>query len=101
MKKKLDVRDLEMGMYISELDRPWVESPFLFQGFELSSKEELSQLRFYLRVATISTPWTISSSSDSVVFGEDKTLRQYPHLCNHFSAFVGVAGGEGNLHLLF
>ncbi|MEE9598397.1 MAG: HD-GYP domain-containing protein [Acidiferrobacterales bacterium] len=44
MKKKLDVRDLELGMYISELDRPWVESPFLFQGFELTSKEELAQL---------------------------------------------------------
>ena len=34
-----------MGMYISELDRPWVESPFLFQGFELTSKEEVEQLR--------------------------------------------------------
>jgi HD-GYP domain-containing protein (c-di-GMP phosphodiesterase class II) len=45
MKKKLDIRDLEMGMYISELDRPWVESPFLFQGFELTSKEEVEQLR--------------------------------------------------------
>ena len=34
-----------MGMYVSELDRPWVESPFLFQGFELTSKEEVEQLR--------------------------------------------------------
>ncbi len=25
---------LEIGMYVIELDRPWLDSPFLFQGFE-------------------------------------------------------------------
>jgi HD-GYP domain-containing protein (c-di-GMP phosphodiesterase class II) len=53
MKKKLDVRDLEMGMYISELDRPWVESPFLFQGFELASKDELEQLKHHCQYVYI------------------------------------------------
>ncbi len=42
-----------MGMYISELDRPWVESPFLFQGFELTSKEELEQLRRHCKYVYI------------------------------------------------
>lgn len=32
-------------MYVSELDRPWVGSPFLFQGFVISSAEELEKLR--------------------------------------------------------
>lgn len=31
-------------MYVSELDRPWIESRFLFQGFEVRSKEELDEL---------------------------------------------------------
>ena len=53
MKKKLDIQDLETGMYISELDRPWVESPFLFQGFELTSKEELAQLRQHCKYVYI------------------------------------------------
>ncbi|MCK4744038.1 MAG: HD-GYP domain-containing protein [Sulfuriflexus sp.] len=33
MKKKIDIADLKIGMYVAELDRPWLESPFLFQGF--------------------------------------------------------------------
>lgn len=44
MKKRVDVRDLRLGMYVAELDRPWLETPFLFQGFELSSPSEIDQL---------------------------------------------------------
>jgi putative nucleotidyltransferase with HDIG domain len=32
-------------MYVAELDRPWRETPFLFQGFEIQKEEELGQLR--------------------------------------------------------
>ncbi|MDQ2070799.1 DUF3391 domain-containing protein, partial [Natronospira bacteriovora] len=33
--KKIDIRDLKVGMYVAELDRPWIDSPFLFQGFRI------------------------------------------------------------------
>lgn len=33
MKKQIHITDLKIGMYVAELDRPWLESPFLFQGF--------------------------------------------------------------------
>ncbi len=36
---------LQMGMYIAKLDRPWLDSPFLFQGFPLERKEDLDTLR--------------------------------------------------------
>jgi HD-GYP domain-containing protein (c-di-GMP phosphodiesterase class II) len=62
MKKKFDVRDLEMGMYISELDRPWVESPFLFQGFELTSKDELAQLRQHCKYVYIDVELGLDAS---------------------------------------
>ncbi|MCP1727025.1 putative nucleotidyltransferase with HDIG domain [Natronospira proteinivora] len=45
MKCKLRVTDVSTGMYVAELDRPWLESPFLFQGFTVESRRELSQLR--------------------------------------------------------
>jgi putative nucleotidyltransferase with HDIG domain len=44
MKKKIGVQHLRLGMYVSELDRPWIESRFLFQGFELRTQEELDEL---------------------------------------------------------
>lgn len=45
MKKKIDVHDLKYGMWVSELDRPWRDTPFLFQGFEIRWKEDLETLR--------------------------------------------------------
>lgn len=32
-------------MHVVELDRPWLETPFLFQGFTVRSAEEITQLR--------------------------------------------------------
>jgi len=45
MKKKIPVSDLKFGMYVSELDRPWTDTPFVFQGFVLKSDDQLETLR--------------------------------------------------------
>lgn len=44
MKSKIDTKDLQVGMYVSELDRPWLETPFLFQGFVISSQGDINEL---------------------------------------------------------
>lgn len=45
MRRKVSVSDLTLGMYVAELDKPWEQSPFLFQGFVIETQEELKQLR--------------------------------------------------------
>lgn len=45
MQIKMDVDGLRIGMFVAELDRSWVGTPFLFQGFLIESPDELSQLR--------------------------------------------------------
>jgi hypothetical protein len=45
MQRKVEVDDLELGMYVARLDRPWTESPFMFQGFVIQTAEELEKLR--------------------------------------------------------
>lgn len=45
MERKISVEDLEIGMYVSRLDRPWVETRFLFQGFSISNEDDIAQLR--------------------------------------------------------
>ena len=35
---------LKIGMYVIELDRPWLDSPFLFQGFEIRTRKEIQEL---------------------------------------------------------
>ena len=43
MKKlvKVNTGNLQHGMYISQLDRPWLETPFLLQGFYVKNSEDI------------------------------------------------------------
>ncbi len=41
----MHVSQLEVGMYVSELDRPWSDTPFLFQGFWIDSMETLREVQ--------------------------------------------------------
>lgn len=36
---------LKLGMFVAELDRPWLETPFLMQGFTIRSLSEIRKLR--------------------------------------------------------
>jgi hypothetical protein len=38
---QVPVQQITVGMYVSDLDRPWLGSPFDFQGFEITSHEEI------------------------------------------------------------
>jgi len=44
---KVEVSELVLGMYVSALDRPWLETPFLIQGFVLESQEHIDRVRKY------------------------------------------------------
>ncbi|WP_455219270.1 HD-GYP domain-containing protein [Kaarinaea lacus] len=42
---KVYVDDLSIGMYVSQLDRPWTETGFMFQGFRIQSPDDISELQ--------------------------------------------------------
>lgn len=42
--EKTAVADLKLGMFIAQLDRPWIETPFSLQGFVLRQPAEVSKL---------------------------------------------------------
>jgi HD-GYP domain-containing protein (c-di-GMP phosphodiesterase class II) len=45
VRQKVFVGQLSLGMYVSELDRPWIETPFKLQGFMLKNQEQLLELK--------------------------------------------------------
>jgi len=47
VKVKVPVDLIKMGMYVCELDRPWLETPFIFQGFLITNEHEIDQLNHY------------------------------------------------------
>jgi cyclic di-GMP phosphodiesterase len=52
-KKQVSVEELEFGMYVSELDRPWTDTPFMFQGFILNDEKQLETIRKFCKKVTI------------------------------------------------
>ncbi len=44
---KLPVASLRPGLYVAALDRPWLDTPFLFQGFAIQDTSEIRALGQY------------------------------------------------------
>jgi len=44
-KIKIDVHALAIGMFVCDLDRPWIESPFLLQGFLLQTPGDIQSVQ--------------------------------------------------------
>jgi len=82
-KVKLEVHLLEPGMYVAELDRPWDEAPFLFQGFHLEDQDDVKavqELCSYVYVDT-SRRVKVKVVPRTITRGESKshhTIRSVP-----------------------
>ena len=53
---KISTAELEVGMFVSSLDRPWSETPFLFQGFPVRDAAEIEELKKLCRYVYIMVP---------------------------------------------
>lgn len=67
---KIPVNDLDIGMYVSGLDRPWLETPFFTQGFMIATPDDLGRLRRYCDYVFID----VRRSSQSVFPGRRQAL---------------------------
>jgi HD-GYP domain-containing protein (c-di-GMP phosphodiesterase class II) len=53
--KKISTLYLTEGMYVSNLDRPWLDTPFLMQGFLIKDPDEIMLLKKYCEYVYIDT----------------------------------------------
>ncbi len=61
---KVQTEDLQEGMYVARLDRPWLETPYKVQGFLVKNQQDIDQLLQYSKHVFIDT-----ERSESVVNG--------------------------------
>ena len=47
MATKIQCTDLKVGMFVADLDRPWVDTPFLLQGFLIEDEAQIATLRMH------------------------------------------------------
>ena len=67
---KLSVDQLEIGMFVAQLDRPWLETPFLFQGFYIRDGDEISELQKHCKnvfVSQATLPETATVDAPAIV----------------------------------
>ncbi|MEI8305378.1 MAG: HD domain-containing phosphohydrolase [Burkholderiales bacterium] len=50
---RLPVAQLRTGLFVADLDRPWLDTPFLLQGFLIESDDEIETLRRHCRFVHI------------------------------------------------
>ncbi len=53
MERMVNTRKLKIGMYICGLDRPWLDTPFLMQGFLIDDDKEIEDLNYYCKYVSI------------------------------------------------
>lgn len=53
IEKKTEINNLRIGAYVSRLDRPWVDTPFMFQGFYIHDGEDIEALRKHCKYVYI------------------------------------------------
>jgi HD-GYP domain-containing protein (c-di-GMP phosphodiesterase class II) len=55
MDRKISTAHLKVGMYVSRLDRPWIQTPFLLQGFYIDDETTICSLVRYCDFVYIDT----------------------------------------------
>src|SRR5260221_12150411 len=63
MKKQVPVEQLKFGAYVYERDRPWTDTPFMYQGFVINSEAQMQALKKYCKRVYIDT----AKGSDIIV----------------------------------
>ena len=72
---KIDTANLQCGMYVAQLDRPWLETPFLFKGFEIRDANDLQQLRHFCQHVYVDA--SQGSLPEAKVLGARRKEEQY------------------------
>lgn len=70
-KKQILVEEIELGMYVAELDRPWLGTPFLYQGFHITSEDQINALKKHCE--------TVFVDVEREWKGEDSAVLGIPH----------------------
>ena len=73
MENKVNISSLKIGMYVSNLDRPWIDTPFLLEGFHIETEDDIDTLNKYCAFVYIDASRGIGTDDYVVVKPKLKT----------------------------
>lgn len=65
--KRIMVEDIKPGVFVCALDRPWLETPFLFQGFLVRSEDEINTAKKHCNYVYIDPERGIDVASGTTI----------------------------------
>ena len=86
--REIEVAGLRIGMYVTQLDRPWLETPFLFQGFFIRSSNEIDELRQHCDMVQIDLEQSdiaVGETQRAKVLSQSKPVIRYSALTSKSS----------------
>lgn len=82
-KVTLSTLDLQIGMFVSDLDCPWIETPFLMQGLLVDSEAQIATLQQYCQHVTVDR-----SRSQGEAYAPRDNGKDVPRLPGSLPAFA-------------
>ena len=76
---RFPVAQLQYGMYVAELDRPWLDTPFLLEGVLLRNEAELATLRRYCQWVYVDLWYSTEEAADAIRAAAATAMHQEDH----------------------
>jgi len=73
---RITAQGLTLGMYVSRLDRPWLETAFLMQGLKITSEDEIATLQRICSHVWIDVLLGAAPNPRFLAFAEPAAMRQ-------------------------
>ena len=86
---KIKTDSLEVGMYVSKIDRPWMELPVMLEGMMVSSNEDLAMFKSHCDIVYVDTSKGKSPSPMDWISGGEQLdeIQVTGEVTNSFSTF--------------
>lgn len=84
MERMVSTQNLKVGMYVSSLDRPWLDTPFPMQGYYIKDQTDIDELKKYCKYLFID----VSKGCEAEVY-LDEPAESEEHYVDDF-----LEGGE-------
>lgn len=78
--KKVSVSDLKIGMFVCQLDRDWLETPFLIQGFHIEEEDDIDVIAEYCEFVFIDELQMAKPKSDEKSMGLASQVKPNPDI---------------------
>src|SRR5689334_23674903 len=69
MATKVPTHQLRIGMFVADLDRPWVDTPFLLQGFLIEDAEQIAALRSHCEFVIVDRARSVGDEYEAPAVG--------------------------------